>query len=291
MSILIGIDGGGTGCRAIVCDSHGTHLGHGKSGPANIMTNFDGARASIIEAAQKAISDAGIAGDEISSANVFLGLAGANVGNYRERMGKALPFARCIIDSDAMISMEGAIGRNDGAVAIIGTGSVFIYRIDGIVRNAGGWGFMVGDLGSGARLGRSLLQETLLAYDGVRDGSELTKYVLAHFKNNPQAIVEYAHSAKPGEFGKFAPVIFDFADNNDPVANKIITDAVNNIEETLKVILTSKEQLFCMLGGLAMRYVGLLDNRYAERVREPLGDAASGAVSLAVRNFSDRGQS
>ncbi len=285
MSILIGIDGGGTGCRAIVADGCGIHLGYGSSGPANIMTNFTDARGNIIDACHKALLNAGLPGVEIDDARAFLGLAGANIGNHAEQMVSALPFSRCRIVTDAAISLQGAIGDEDGVVAIIGTGSVFIYRTDNIVRTVGGWGFMVGDLGSGSRLGRSLLQETLLCFDGIQEGSALTRHVLGRFENNPQTIVEYAHTAKPGEFGEFAPLVFKFASKNDQVAKCIIDKAVSDIEGTLEAILTRDDQKFCMLGGLGSKYVELLDNKYIGRLCQANGDAASGAVALAVRNF------
>ncbi|MFK5977519.1 MAG: BadF/BadG/BcrA/BcrD ATPase family protein [Rhizobiaceae bacterium] len=287
MTILIGIDGGGTGCRAIVADVQGNPLGYGSSGAANIMTNFDGARDSILKASKMALNNAGIPDRELSDASVFMGLAGANVGDCAERMIKTLPFNQCQIDTDAVISLQGAIGNEDGVVAIIGTGSVFIYRTNKNVHTVGGWGFMVGDLGSGSRLGRSLLQETLLCFDGIHNGSALTHYVLSHFEHDPQTIVEYAHMAKPGDFGKFAPAIFDFADQDDPIAKSILGNAVRDIENALDVILTEPDQIFCMLGGLSPKYVDLLNSRFSSRLSQPLGDAASGAVALAVQKFSN----
>ena len=235
MPFLMGIDGGGTACRAVLSDDFGTALGAGQSGPANIMTNFSAARANIVEAAEAAIEDAGMAPGTIAETSCFLGLAGANIGGYAERIAGALPFGRCRIGTDAAIALQGAIGDGDGVVAIIGTGSVFISRLGDTVRTVGGWGFMVGDLGSGAWLGRSLLQEALLSYDGIHQGSDLTRGVLAEFEHNPQSLVEYAHIAKPGEFGKFAPLIFEFAENNDPIAVAIIDKAVACEEVVVKV--------------------------------------------------------
>ncbi len=286
MGLLIGIDGGGTGCRAVIADANGNLLGSGKSGAANIMTNFDGARHNIIQACQQAINNAGLEQEEINSAKAFLGLAGANIGDYATRMIDALPFAQCHIDTDAMISLQGAIGDDDGVVAIIGTGSVFIYRAHSKIHTVGGWGFMVGDLGSGSRLGRTLLQETLLSFDGIQNGSGLTDYILAQFENDPQTIVEYAHTAKPGEFGKFAPAIFQYAGKNDSIAMSIVSKAVGDIEETLDVILTRDEQKFCLLGGLGAIYADLLDDRFKNRISQPKGNAADGALALCWKKYA-----
>jgi glucosamine kinase len=286
MSVFIGVDGGGTGCRAIVGDSEGNHLGNGKSGPANIMTGYSAAISNIIEACSKAVIDAGLSVDQLSMANVYLGLAGANIGDYARNMKEALPFRRCSIETDAMMALQGAIGDADGVVAVIGTGSVFVYRQNGVTHTAGGWGFTVGDLGSGSRLGRSLLQETLLSFDGIIEGSELTRHVLSEFENDPQTIVEYAHTAKPGEFGKFAPLIFKYAKIGDPIAETILQNAVDDVEATLDAILEVGNQQLCMLGGLGKKYSKLISDRFTSIMCDPIGDSASGALSLAVRNFS-----
>ncbi len=285
MSFLIGIDGGGTGCRAVVCDESGRRLGHGQGGPANIMTNFDGARESIVTACHMALAEAGLPGPVLADSKVFLGLAGANNSDAARRMQAELPFRHSHIETDAVIALEGALGPEDGVVAIIGTGSIFIYRVAGTIRVAGGWGFLVGDLGSGARLGRALLQETLLVYDGIHTGSDLTAEVLSRFANNPQTIVEYAQMARPGQFGELAPLVFEYAARNDPTGQGIIRKAVADIEDTLHVILTQNRLGLCMLGGLGQKYAPLLDSRTRSRIREPRGDALDGAIALARKHF------
>ncbi|MGJ8572001.1 MAG: BadF/BadG/BcrA/BcrD ATPase family protein [Hoeflea sp.] len=283
--MIFGIDGGGTGCRAVVCDQRGVRLGMGGAGPANIMTGLDLARNNIIEACSQALADAGLPKSRLDGANAFLGVAGANIGTYAEQIVNGLPFANCIVGSDAVAALQGAIGDSDGVVAIIGTGSVFISRSSGKIRTVGGWGFMVGDLGSGARLGRSLLQEALLVYDGVHQRSPLTNHVLEHFRNNPQTIVEYAHAARPGEFGTFAPLILEFAEKKDPTARVFLDEAIQDVEETLDAILVGENQRLCLLGGLGKRYAPMLADTYQARLVAASGSAVDGAVDLAIKRF------
>ena len=47
MTFLLGIDGGGTGCRAALATAAGDIIGRGKSGAANIRTDLTGARENI----------------------------------------------------------------------------------------------------------------------------------------------------------------------------------------------------------------------------------------------------
>lgn len=286
--IFLGIDGGGTGCRVMLCDERASPLGLGRAGAANIMTNFDGACANILEASKMALLDAGIGAGELSRIPAFLGLAGANSDDAAIRIRERVPFSRFKIDTDARISLEGAIGSDDGAVAIIGTGAVYIYRVDGVVRTAGGWGFTLGDSASGAWLGRYLLQEVLQGYDRVHTGSPLTRRVLADFENEPHRIMEYAHTARPGEFGTYAPMIFEAVSRQDPVAQKIVREAVSKIEETLEFILKDNDSPLCMLGGLGPVYKDLLSENYRKRIRPPIADAVTGAAQLAVKTFLDQ---
>ena len=99
--------------------------------------------------------------------DAVLGLAGANVPAAAERLAARLPFARARIESDAVIAVKGALGEDDGVTAALGTGSVFGVQRGGAVRMIGGWGFLLGDQGSGARMGRALLEAALLAHDGL----------------------------------------------------------------------------------------------------------------------------
>jgi len=286
LEYLIAIDGGGTTCRALLADAGGRVLGRGQGGAANIMTDPDGALASIIAAAESACEAAGISSDILAAAGAALGLAGANVGGNGERMRARLPFARSIVVSDAVIAMHGALGAHDGVVAILGTGSVFVARDRGSVRMIGGWGFKVSDLASGARLGRSLLEETLLAHDGVREGSRMTAETLAHFDGNPDRIVEFAHSALPRDYGTFAPRIFAAADAGDKVALRILDEAVTQISEALEAIMPAGGGRLCLLGGLAPLYEEWLRPRYGVILHKPLGGALDGALLLAMQSFS-----
>ena len=139
----------------------------------------------------------------------MLGLAGSNVGTYAQQLETILPFARSRVETDALIALEGAVGEGDGAMAILGTGTAYMARRNGVTKAIGGWGFQVGDQGSGGRIGRDLLEETLLAHDGIRPSSPLTDEILAVFRNSPEDVVEFTITAKPGDYGGFAPKVFD----------------------------------------------------------------------------------
>lgn len=286
MHHLIAIDGGGTGCRALVADGRGAVLGRGESGAANIMSDPDAALAHIVEAAGSAAVAAGLSAEILARAHAVLGLAGANVGDHAARLTPRLPFAGSLIATDIATAARGALGPHDGAVAILGTGSVFAAQTNGRVRTVGGWGFALGDQASGAWLGRKLLERTLLAHDGVAAGSPLTAEILTRFNGDPGAIVDFAHGGKPGDFARFAPLVFEKAAEGDPVAKALIAEGVAEIEAALSALMPPGCDRLCLLGGLAAAYAGSLGVRFAAMLHEPLGSALDGALAMALERFS-----
>ncbi len=286
VTYLLGIDGGGTGCRAAVADMTGHVLGIGKSGSANIMTDMENARLNILGATNAAFAEAGIDAAMIPATAAVLGLAGAMVGGNGEKLRTTLPFQHSLVTSDGTIALQGALGDNDGTVVIIGTGTLFVTREGDDIRFAGGWGFKVGDLGGGARIGRDLLEEALLAHDRFHPSSPLTEAVLQRFENNPHRIVEFAHAARPSDFGTLTPLVFEYAARNDAVALAIVNRAAAQIEEGLDAIMPSAQERLSLIGGLGPLFERRLSPPYRAKLQKPLHDALTGAVQLAVKNFA-----
>jgi glucosamine kinase len=288
---FIGIDGGGTSCRAALADAAGTVLGRGKSGASNILTDPDTALRHIEEASRLAFEDAGMSPD-LSHVSAILGLAGNNVGDAVDYVKARLPFARSDIVSDGVIALQGAIGDADGAIGIVGTGTVYIARHHGKLHSIAGWGFQVSDLGSGARLGQFALQESLLAYDKIRPMTGLSQSILREFDGDPEKIVDFARQAKPGDFGRYTPKVFDFARQGDETAIRILKTGAAGIDEALDAVnaLTGGRGRLCLLGGLATLYPQYLASRHSERLSEPLADALTGAVELAVKGYGQKAE-
>ncbi len=286
---ILGIDGGGTSCRAALADKAGTMLGRGKSGASNILTDPDAALKHIVEAARLAFEDAGLTPD-LASASVILGLAGNNVGDAVGYVTARLPFKASQIVSDGVIALQGAIGDEDGAIGIVGTGTVYIIRDKGQFTSIAGWGFQVSDLGSGARLGQLALQETLLAFDKIRPASDLAKAILEEFDGNPEMIVDFARLAKPGDFGRYTPKVFEFASKGDATALRILEVGARGVDEALDAVnaVTGSKGKLCLLGGLALLYPPYLSERHRTRLSEPRADALTGAVELAVKTFAEK---
>src|SRR5437879_12986830 len=100
----LGIDGGGTHCRARIEDENGKVLGAASSGPATTRIGFEKAWRSIMEATEAAAAQAGLAGEDFARMHAGIGLAGLGRRGAEAALNKiAHPFASVIFISDGQI--------------------------------------------------------------------------------------------------------------------------------------------------------------------------------------------
>ncbi|TPE52991.1 BadF/BadG/BcrA/BcrD ATPase family protein [Amaricoccus solimangrovi] len=279
MELFLGVDGGGTNCRAAIADQGGMVLGLGEAGSANIMTDPEVSRRNILAAAEAALRATGL-GAGFGDLAAVLGLAGANVAAAARRMERDLPFARVRLESDVTIAVKGALGAEDGIVAVLGTGSIFAAQREGMVRKVGGWGFRLSDLGGGARLGQAILEAALLAHDGLRPRSGLLDALVVEAKG-PEGLVTFAHGATPRDFAALVPRIFAAAALGDAAAIDVIAKARGDIVAAIDLLSAEEPLPICFVGGVGRLFEEQLARRYSERIRAPKGSALDGALAMA----------
>ncbi len=275
MTLYLGVDGGGTGCRAAVADAEGRVLGLGTAGPANIASDPEGAARNILSAAWAALSASARPAEEFASLRAGMGLAGANASGTVERLRAALPFASARIETDAVAAVKGALGAEDGIVAALGTGSVFAVQREGTVRQIGGWGLVLGDEGSGAWIGRTLCAQALRAEDGFRPMTPLLHDLLAEH-GGPLGLVAFSLAAKPADFAALAPRVHA---PTDPAAAEVLARATADVTEAVDHLQAGGSLPVVFLGGLGPTYAERLAGRWL--IQPSRGTALDGALWLA----------
>jgi glucosamine kinase len=151
---LLGVDGGGTQCRARLADVSGTILGEGVAGPANIRRGLAESMAAVLEAARQCLAEAGLGEAALGETAACLALAGASEpADLAAARRQRLPFRRGLIVTDAEAACVGAHRGRDGGIVIVGTGSIGWAIQGGRHYRVGGWGLPLSDEGSGAWLG------------------------------------------------------------------------------------------------------------------------------------------
>ncbi|NBN63961.1 BadF/BadG/BcrA/BcrD ATPase family protein [Pannonibacter tanglangensis] len=276
MTLFLGIDGGGTGCRAIVADATGAVLGTGSAGPSNIVSDPDGALASILAAAGAALGSHG----RLDDLHAVLGLAGGNVAEAVETLVSRLPFASALVVNDGVTAVKGALGDDDGVMAAIGTGTIFAVQRAGQIREIGGWGFILGDEASGAWMGRRLLAMGLRAIDGFVPGTPFLDEIFAELGGAAQ-IVGAAPGMRPADFARLAPRILAAAEAGDPAARRVVDDSVAEVAAAIELLQGGETLPVVFLGGLGPLHAVRLKHRWPQRAA--LGGSVEGAVFMARR--------
>jgi glucosamine kinase len=284
--LLVGIDGGGTKCRARISDLDGNILGEGQGGPANTRLGLDVAFGSIIAAVDIALASAGLDLGRKKNIHAGLGLAGLSLKREQDIVASYdHPFASMRVESDAHIACLGAHNGTDGAILILGTGSCGCALLGGKEHTVGGWGFEISDHGSGAHIGYEAVRASLLAYENVIPQTELSHRVMQALGNTPETAVPWAEDATPGKYGSFAPLVSELAEKGDPLAERIMRKSGADTALLLKAMETKGAGCVALIGGVA----SVIDHWLPEDVKhllvQPEGDALDGALLLARRKL------
>ena len=285
---FLGIDGGGTKCRARLTDTNHNVLAEGLAGSSNLSQVGESALSSILEASHLAFYNAGIPKDKMANTAVGLGISGAELPKGESIIKQwNHPFSSLVFDNDALIACLGAHLGKQGAVLSIGTGIVGWEHIPQHSIMRGGWGFPLSDIGSGAWLGLRALQETLKADDGIIPHSPLTLAILNKHKT-ARGISAWALSARSGQFGQYAKVVADYYSQSDQVAKRLVTEQVYEVEAFLSSIIERNPPRISLLGGMAGFLEPLLQAKMREKLSPSLGDALSGAL-LLIKYKNEKG--
>lgn len=281
---ILAVDGGGTRCRfALVGDGVSFR---GEVGAANVTTDFTGAVQQLNAGLEDLANKAGVPLIDLENVPGYLGLAGYQADRDAARLAEALPMKTIKIDDDRPSALIGALGANDGALIHSGTGSFFGVQKSRKIKFSGGWGSVLGDLGSAAWLGKSALAQVLNAEDGMREKTGLTRALMTKF-NSPSGILQFAAAATPSQFGDLAPMVMSYAD--DPVAKELLETAASHFEFNLHSLGWGGAMPVCLSGGLAPYLRPYLTDDVATNLIESEGSPLDGAIALAFR-FAEEGQ-
>lgn len=282
MPLYLGIDAGGTHTRARLVSESGEILGAGETGAANTPAGLPHALQVIEEVYSQATGQAGIAATGLSSIHAGIGIAGLNRRGVLDGLkAHPFPFKSTAFASDAAIANLGAHAGQDGAIVVVGTGSIGFARVGEEIVTIGGYGFAVSDEGSGAELGLRAIRRALWARDGRIAHTALTRELLDHFHGSAGEIVDWTARATPRDYAAFAPMVLQHANQGDATGELIVQEAAQRIGAVIRTMLERGAPYCCLMGGVAPSIRDWLAPSIRARLREPLGDALDGAILLA----------
>lgn len=289
---LAAFDGGGTGTRVRLCDLDGKELGTGQAGPSGLGQGVDKAWVSIICALKEAFGDAKIEVVPVEEIAIGLGLAGTEVPEWAEEFHRADPgFAHCALASDAMTFLLGAHGGRSGIVVIGGTGSVAMARHFDETITVGGWGFGLGDEGSGAWIGEMAVQNLTHVVDGRATPGLMSRSIQSVVGPSQADIIRWRGTAGQKEHGDLSPLVFDAAACGDATAQQLLQCASEELEDHVRALdrRLGTEVLPVAVGGsVAQLLCGRWPKDLHNRVIRDHGNALDGALVLLREHMGER---
>lgn len=282
MRVFIGLDGGGTGCRAQaeLEDGRRTEV---RAGPAaNVHSDPEGATHAIAALLAAVLAEAQrlTPAQTLAPPQVVLGLAGASETGAEAMLRATLPYPVLRVLGDIDIALKGAFGAADGIVMAIGTGSVLAAQRGGQMQRLGGYGFLLGDEGSGAWIGRTALSRALYAQDRLGPAGPLTDALWARFSSVAQMLA-FAKSARPADFAALAPAVLAHDRARCPVAGAILDAGCAYLLRAIVRLQAGRPDVpVAPMGGLGTALLGRIVAQGGAHLRTvtPKGNALDGAL-------------
>jgi len=286
-ALFIGIDGGGSKCKATIVDADNNILGSGVAGPANPFHGFEQATDSIVASARLALSDAGLSLSEMPRLIAGIGLAGVNLPSLMSKMKQwQHPFKQLFLTTDLNIACLGAHNGEDGAILITGTGSCGYSNIDGDEFFIGGHGFPHGDKGSGAWTGLEAVSYVLRSLDGLEVDSLMNQQMLDKLQcSNFLELIEVVAKKPANFYASLAYIAFDAAKKNDPLALSIVQDGADYMSAVANKLWANNPQRMSLIGGLTPVIMPYLEPTIAARLSQLKSPPEIGAVIFAKQQL------
>jgi N-acetylglucosamine kinase-like BadF-type ATPase len=300
MRHVLGIDAGGSKTRALLADETGRVVGGAHGRGANLKTHGElGVEKVLHGVIERAEAEAGARADALA-----LGMAGADrpddhavLHNMIRRIGYR---SRVVVTNDARVAFVAGSPSRVGLALVCGTGSIaWGQNRAGEISRAGGWGWHLGDEGSGFWIGVRAIREVLRGIDGRAPRTQLEGPLFEHFGvAEPGQIL---HAVYDGEFprhhvARFAVRVAEVAGAGDAVAARILDAAAGELSLAARSVV---EQLrleegpydvilsggtFAAVPALTQNVAGILSKPPA-RVLLLAEEPATGAVKLALEEL------
>jgi N-acetylglucosamine kinase-like BadF-type ATPase len=301
-SFFFGIDGGGTHSRLAVIDRNRKILARTEAGSTNIYSvTKEEVRANLESLLDEGLKIAGIRKDGITAG--CLGSAGLGREKERELFRE---FFRAILGeipvqlcTDGEILLCGGLDSLEGYCLIAGTGSVALGRTAGgeLVR-AGGLGYMLGDEGAAAWIGKTAIARSLRSAEGRDLPTAMIGEILkaAGLEQSADLIRFVHHDADKAEVAALAPIVTGAARRGDALALYILNTGTGELTLLVKSVLERSPQIknktLVLAGGVVEHdeiVTEKLKKSLAEKfpylgVTKPSGSALDGACLLAMKS-------
>lgn len=240
--IFVGIDGGGTRTTAAAFDSEGRFLALQTGASVNFCAlGMEKARSNMSEVMRELCKKTGT--DCFHS--VFIGMSAIEDEATPEQLDAfctgVIPSRHIGMNSDLFAALEGMCVDGACVFAVSGTGSMAIGRsADGKIYTSGGWGYLLGDEGSGYDIAIQGIKAAVRSLDPGRRETPLTKALFTFFGSDSlTALTEkfYDPPMERSRIAAFCGEVCNCADNGDEAAVSVLTRAAEQLSENVNLLI------------------------------------------------------
>ncbi|GHJ47923.1 N-acetylglucosamine kinase [Catellatospora sp. TT07R-123] len=314
-TVVVGVDGGGTRTRCVVVDGDGRVLGRAEAGGANPHSSPDPVGA-LTDAVRTAVAQAAGTTPGVAArvATGVFGLAGAGGAGHADALRRAAAAWHAAglagtpeVVGDLVVNFAAGTPEPEGLVLVAGTGAIAGRIADGaVVRRCDGYGWLVGDRGSGTWLGRMAVTAALDALDGRGPDTVLTHTVPAALLDGPfpaafepggadahalaQRLIRAVYGAPPATLARLSPVVDAAARAGDATARLIAAEAADHLVASVEALAPQPAEPLVFAGGILTGptlVAELVTARFAgshpPRAVSTAGPGELGAALLALR--------
>jgi len=298
--IFFGIDGGGTFSRIALINSDGKVLTKSEAGSTNI---YSVTKDEVFKNLSQLL-DSAMKTTRLEKQNLTAGCIGsAGLAREREKiifrefadrlLGKDFPVLLC---SDAEILLCGGLENPEGYCLIAGTGSIALGRSSsGKLVRSGGYGYMIGDEGSAAWIGKTAIARIMRSIDNRDLPTDMSGAILeAAGLTESSELIHYIHyTADKAQVASLAPVVTDAARKGDPLALDILHKGAAELTLLVKSVIDQSPWIIkkeLVLAGGVIKNNEILTQKLKEHLTNelpalsvymPKGTALEGACMLA----------
>jgi len=248
---------------------------------------------------EQAEAEAGAVADAVA-----IGIAGADRPDdhavLREILKRIGYRRHVVVTNDARVAFVAGSPRRVGLALVCGTGSIAWGRnARGEIARSGGWGWHLGDEGSGFWIGMRAMRDVFRASDGRGPATLLDRPLFEHF--GIDRLEQALHAVYDGEFprhhiAKFASRVEEAALSGDAVAREILQAATMELTLAARSVIArlrlEEGEYDVVLSGGTFRAVPTLAQRVEESLATPgafvaqlRDEPAMGAVRLALEEL------
>lgn len=240
-SFFVGIDSGGTKAEILISDINNKIISkkiykaihYSVCGKEKVSNHLAGLINKSLEENKLALKNC---------KGICIGLAGIreskDKNDFQKHLSKKIGLKKIIIESDSVIGLHGAFNGEDGLILICGTGSILFGKLNNKFIRIGGWGWKIGDYGSGYEIGKYAIKNLTEEYESGIKLSSLSKAIEKKFSINKTTLLKRIYRDS-FDFQNIVPLVLTYANKNDIIAKQIINKVTDELLKHLKIFFTS----------------------------------------------------